>query len=556
MALMCTFMVAFSNTSLAEENAKRFAEDYFLGNITTGPEAIYDNSQSQAMAISDLDDTKFVICYSDGGSNGAGKCMVGTRTNTSVTFGSGYSFTGNNIYNIKVVNLSSTEFVFAFRNNNGQAKIRRGTVNGNAISFSSAATITTNYVDHFGLTALSSTKFAVAYKNNNNSGRGAMRIGLISGSGLSLGSNQNFNSNQTNHISLDALDASTIAVSYKDSNNKGTSIIATVSGTSVSFSGEYVYNNANTEWITTVALSSNKFVVVYSDLGNGNSGTACVGTVSGTTISFANEYVFNNGTTSNLVATGHGANNFSMSYSDGANGNNLNANAGTVSGSSITYDSEVTLNGNVQVPATSAVGLNFFVTIYKDDPNGGRSTAIAAQIGGILPVELVDFKARKADLGIQLDWVTASEENNEGFEIQRSADGINWNELDFVRGMGSSFTSNNYSYIDENPLSGVNYYRLKQVDYDGGFSYSAVNSVQWITKGKYELYPNPADTQVWIKSDKNTLPAISIFDSRGSLLKKYASGTDFIDLSYMEKGVYYIQISDGSTVEQHCLIRQ
>ena len=95
-----------------------------------------------------------------------------------------------------------------------------------------------------------------------------------------------------------------------------------------------------------------------------------------------------------------------------------------------------------------------------------------------------------------------------------------------------------------------------KVDYDGGFSYSAVNSVQWIIKGKYELYPNPADTQVWIKSDKNTLPSISIFDSRGSLLKKYASGTDFIDLSYIEKGVYYIQISDGSTVEQHCLIRQ
>lgn len=551
-------IMATSDYNSTEEYAICYAEDYILGNITTGPEAIYDYSQSQAMAISDLDDTKFVICYSDGGSSGAGKCMVGTRTNTSVTFGPGYSFTSNNIYNIKVVNLSSTQFVFAFRNNNGYSKVRLGTVSGNSISFSSSASVTNTYVDNFGLTALSSTKFAVAYKNGNNSGRGALRVGLVNGGGLSLGANQSFNSNQTNHISIDALDANTLVVSYKDdsNSNKGTSIIGSVSGTSVSFSPERVFNSGNTEWINTIALSANKFVVVYSDLGNGNSGTACVGTVSGNTITFSNEYVFNSGTTTTVVATGHGANNFSVSYSDGANGNNLNANAGTISGSAISFDTEVILNGNVQVPATSAVGLDFFVTIYKDDPNGGRSTAIAAQISGILPVELLDFSADRGEQGIQLNWTTASEENNEGFEIQRSPDGLSWKSIEFIRGMGTSFVTNNYLFTDEQPISGVNYYRLKQMDYDGLFSFSKVNSVVWSVKDVYKIFPNPAGDQVWIKTDKTFFPEIRIYDTRGRLVDRYPAGTEYIDLSDMEKGIYYLEIKDVNRVEQHTLVRQ
>lgn len=393
--------------------------------ITTGSEAIYDNDQSQTMAISNLDDTKFVICYSDGGASGSGTCKVGTRSGTSTSYGPSNTFTGANIYNVKVRHLSSTQFIVAFRNNSGGAKVRLGTVNGTSISYSTSASVTSVYVDNFGLTPLSSNTFAVAYKDNNNSGRGAVRIGTVSGGSISLGSIYYFNSGQTNHISIDALDSSTIAISYKDdaNSNKGTSLIGSISGTAVTYHSESVFNTGNTEWINTIALSPTTFAVVYSDLGNGNKGTACIGSINSSySISFGSEYVFNSANTTNLVAAGHGANNFTMSFSDGGDGNNLNANVGTISGTSIAYGSEVTLNGNVQVPATAAIGLDYFVTIYKDDPNGGKSTAVAAYVPGVLPVELLYFEAKLYASNVALLWETGSESENRGFTIQRSPD--------------------------------------------------------------------------------------------------------------------------------------
>lgn len=527
--------------------------------ITTGSEAIYDYDQSQTMGITNLDGTKFVICYSDGGSSGSGTCKVGTRTNTSTTYGSAHTFTGANIYNIKVRNISATQFIIAFRNNSGQAKVRLGTVSGNSVSYSPSASVTSVYVDNFGLTALGSNTFAVAYKDNNSSGKGAVRIGTVSGNSISLGSISYFNTGQTNHISIDALDASTIAISYKDdsNSNKGTSIIGSISGTSVTYSNEQVFNTGNTEWINTIALSSTSFAVVYSDLGNGNYGTATIGNInSANFITFGSEYVFNAANTTNLVAAGHGSSNFSMSYSDGGNGNNLNSNVGTISGTSISYVGEVTLNGNVQVPATAAIGLDYFVTIYKDDPNGGRSTAVAAHVAGILPVELIYFDAYKRDAHIELQWETASESQNRGFTIQRSFDGRAWSDIGFEAGAGSISYSKSYNWIDQRPEKGANYYRLLQEDYDGTQSYTNIIYLDWGRKTTLEVFPNPVVSTCMLEWEDEIPESVILNDIKGRSVQTFERNNQELDLSHLDAGIYILTVQFRSDLQVIRLIKK
>lgn len=513
--------------------------------ITTGSEAIYDNDQSQTMAISNLDDTKFVICYSDGGASGSGTCKVGTRSGTSTSYGPSNTFTGANIYNVKVRHLSSTQFIVAFRNNSGGAKVRLGTVNGTSISYSTSASVTSVYVDNFGLTPLSSNTFAVAYKDNNNSGRGAVRIGTVSGGSISLGSIYYFNSGQTNHISIDALDSSTIAISYKDdaNSNKGTSLIGSISGTAVTYHSESVFNTGNTEWINTIALSPTTFAVVYSDLGNGNKGTACIGsTNSSYSISFGSEYVFNSANTTNLVAAGHGANNFTMSFSDGGDGNNLNANVGTISGTSIAYGSEVTLNGNVQVPATAAIGLDYFVTIYKDDPNGGKSTAVAAYVPGVLPVELLYFEAKLYASNVALLWETGSESENRGFTIQRSPDAQSWTDIGFEAGAGSISYNKSYDWIDRSPLSGNNYYRLIQEDYDGTRTYTNIVHLNLGEDNAIKVYPNPLTTTCQLEWKGQVPVSLILYDLSGKKVQLFGGNSQVLDLSSLDAGVYILSV--------------
>ena len=91
-----------------------------------------------------------------------------------------------------------------------------------------------------------------------------------------------------------------------------------------------------------------------------------------------------------------------------------------------------------------------------------------------LPVEIINFNATSDNDHIDLTWSTASENNNDYFTIEKSNDGINFESLANIDGAGNSNTLINYSYIDKNPFEGLNYYRLKQTDFNGNFIYSNV----------------------------------------------------------------------------------
>ncbi|MDW7691430.1 T9SS type A sorting domain-containing protein [Flammeovirgaceae bacterium SG7u.111] len=121
----------------------------------------------------------------------------------------------------------------------------------------------------------------------------------------------------------------------------------------------------------------------------------------------------------------------------------------------------------------------------------------------LLPVELLHFYAKKGKGKIDMEWMTASEINNAFFTVEKSLDGKSWKELGIVDGMGTSYEPTNYLFSDEDPNQGLNYYRLRQNDYDGTYAYSKVINVIYtgivISNTSLLAYPNPSKGNLSLK---------------------------------------------------------
>lgn len=166
-----------------------------------------------------------------------------------------------------------------------------------------------------------------------------------------------------------------------------------------------------------------------------------------------------------------------------------------------------------------------------------------------LPVELENFMVNAEGNSVYLEWNTATETNNSGFEIYRSADNINWVNISFVKGNITTTTSNRYTFVDKNPTGGSSFkYKLKQIDLDGSFKYSEVQEVI-LLPAKFELfgnYPNPFNPSTNIKY---SIPArsrisINIYSITGEKIltinKTHEAGnyTESIDLKSYASGAY------------------
>ena len=142
-----------------------------------------------------------------------------------------------------------------------------------------------------------------------------------------------------------------------------------------------------------------------------------------------------------------------------------------------------------------------------------------------LPVELVTFEAVRQNRElVQLDWVTASETNNMGFEVERMLDTeTEFKKIAWVDGQGSITEMFYYDLLDPNPHAGISYYRLKQIDFDGTVSYSVIRAVEgYETKGSLSVYPVPTYDRLninfndWITEDTDV--TIQVMDVLGRVL--------------------------------------
>ncbi|MCB0662304.1 MAG: T9SS type A sorting domain-containing protein, partial [Saprospiraceae bacterium] len=184
-------------------------------------------------------------------------------------------------------------------------------------------------------------------------------------------------------------------------------------------------------------------------------------------------------------------------------------------------------------------------------------------VSGALPVEMTHFEAKTIDKSVLLTWGTASELDNDGFEIQRMDGYGNWIKIGFQKGNGTTLTANEYNYLDENPAQGTNYYRLKQFDFDGQFEYSPIVSATIEgEKTAFKVYPNPAKNTVNIALDNPAIGtiAITIFNQNGQQAGQFLFEKEneiferSLDISSLPSGAYSLEIKMDRTVLRQRLV--
>jgi hypothetical protein len=204
-------------------------------------------------------------------------------------------------------------------------------------------------------------------------------------------------------------------------------------------------------------------------------------------------------------------------------------------------------------------------TMWKDHGNGGTTgntttgtvitsapvssfspfTLASTTNANPLPIELYSFDAKPNKNVVELDWITETEINNDYFTVERSADGFNWIKINTTKGAGNSNYKINYKAIDQNPLTGISYYRLKQTDFNGDYSYSNIRTVTLNSKSEINIYPNPVRDNLIISNLCNEC-LVNIYSATGQLV--YSGNRNSINATDWNKGIYEVIIINGEGV--------
>ncbi len=213
--------------------------------------------------------------------------------------------------------------------------------------------------------------------------------------------------------------------------------------------------------------------------------------------------------------------------------------------SAITYSDP----GNI----TSNVVHNFGPFTFGSSNNGDNP----------LPITLINYDVKLVnDIAVNT-WATATEINNDYFTVEKSRDAINFERVEIVEGAGNSNQILHYSCNDNNPLPGISYYRLKQTDFDGKFSYSKIVAVEFEDLPENVIYPNPFNTSLNIRLDEVPLPdnntVFKIYSLTGAEvvsmpLKNQRTTIKAVDIP---AGAYYYKIEvNGQLIQSGKLISQ
>jgi len=187
---------------------------------------------------------------------------------------------------------------------------------------------------------------------------------------------------------------------------------------------------------------------------------------------------------------------------------------------------------------------------------GSTSPWVLSNIDAPLPVELLYFSAKLKNRTVFLDWSTATETNNSFFEVQRSKDNESFEVIDVVNGYGNSSVVRSYKSKDEKPYEGISYYRLRQVDFDGRFSYSETVTVQLSSMNDFNfVFASPTQTTEEVvigfdcsnegAVDVNITDAVGKTISRQTLYSKQGFNRMSINMPPVTAGVYFITLANS-----------
>ena len=216
------------------------------------------------------------------------------------------------------------------------------------------------------------------------------------------------------------------------------------------------------------------------------------------------------------------------------------------------------------VPDSGFIGvseMSYYVVNNIGFRSNIASVTITVEDPSVLPVALLYFKGERTDASVELEWATASEINNDYFEVERSTDGKSFETLTNISGAGNSNRKLYYTFTDENPGSGLMYYRLRQVDYDGQQSFSRIILIDAQENNTLlRTFPNPANDYIRIVSQQ-PVREIQLMSMNGQVMIRRSFDQETTDIETDVRGytpgVYLIQIilQDNSSTVSKVIVR-
>ncbi len=219
-----------------------------------------------------------------------------------------------------------------------------------------------------------------------------------------------------------------------------------------------------------------------------------------------------------------------------------------------TADVTGTLNGQFYVLlVTNYANVTQIINIDQ-----GSSAVATTNCAIVLPIEMVAYDVKIENEKAHLSWITATEKNNDYFAIQRSEDGTIWETISVKKGKGNSIIENRYEQIDEKPLVGISYYRLKQVDFDGRYTFTPMRSIKNSPKLDFTLYPIPAKDQITLNSNNEKIDQIQLVDILGNQIDvtyTIVNSEYVFDISTLKRGIYTVILTVGDKTVNRKLIK-
>jgi len=409
-------MVVAYRDGAASSHGKMFVADPGASSLTFGSEQTFASATSYPHEL--VDDTvngKLIIFYGNASQQGSARVITVDGANKTISAGSELVYeagstdtTGTAAYNTLA---GKAQSMCKDQGDSNKGKLYLFTVSGTTITLDSTTVIDTNGTERFvadfspslGASVFAytdegtSTGEAFVTKLGYNTLTSENYIGMsrgpitVNSRTQAVGSAVVFESGNAPQSSI-VYDSTNnkVVIAFRDVNNSNnaTAIVGTVSGTSISFGTPVVYSSSSTaENRMTFDSNSGKVVIAYYDGGNSNYGTAVVGTVSGTSISFGTPVVYNSGnaTVNNAITFDSNSNKVVIAYKDQPQSNYGKAIVGTVSGTSISFGSEVTFNSasTDQLAATFDSSNNKVVIVFQDSGgNSGYGSAIVGTVSG------------------------------------------------------------------------------------------------------------------------------------------------------------------------------
>jgi hypothetical protein len=223
------------------------------------------------------------------------------------------------------------------------------------------------------------------------------------------------------------------------------------------------------------------------------------------------------------------------------------------------------LGATFNLPLTGAFLVKSMRIVLSDGTVGGCGNDFALDDitlsqcteGGPTPVTFLDINARLKGSGVTVGWSTSQEFNNKSFDVEKSANGnFNWSLVASINGAGNSSTVKNYNAFDPQPLKGINFYRIKQVDIDGHFKYSKTVSVKWnLNKTGVSIIANPFHNSLTVDFSSSTSLAVfaRLVDMTGKqvAIEKWSinignTRKDFSNVSGLQQGIYLLTVSSAA----------